>query len=281
MKKSGLFSYKLSIKRIPRLITSPLRIQPDFIIIGGQRCGSTSLYEYLISHQHIAPAFVKEVHYFDLNYKKGHFWYRAHFPTEIQQQYIRRRRQYRLITGESSPYYIFHPHAPSRIAKTFPDIKIIALLRNPIDRAYSHYQHQVRLGLENLTFGDAIEQEPARLHGEYEKMLTDESYFSFNHHAFSYLSRGLYARQLVVWRNLFPRDNLKVIHTEDLDKNPQSIMDSLFEFLNLPPWKLNSQKRLHQASYQKMGPSTREQLEAYFAPHNQELMELLGVAFEW
>ena len=281
MKKSGLFSYKLSIKRIPRILTSPLRIQPVYIIIGAQRCGSTSLYEYLTSHPHIAPAFVKEVHYFDVNYKNGNLWYRAHFPTLFQQHYVHLVQDYQLITGESSPYYIFHPHAPGRIAQNYPGIKIIALLRNPVDRAYSHYQHQVRLGLENLTFEDAIEHEPERLHGENEKMLNDENYFSFNHQAYSYLARGRYAQQLATWLNLFPRQNLKIIPTDELDANPQNTMDTLFDFLNLPAWKIISSHQFHQARYDTMNPTTREQLEAYFSPHNQDLNELLGVEYDW
>jgi hypothetical protein len=155
------------------------------------------------------------------------------------------------------------------------------LLRNPVDRAYSHYQHQVRLGLENLTFEDAIEHEPARLHGENEKMLSDENYFSFNHQAYSYLARGRYAQQLATWLNLFPRQNLKIIPTDELDANPQNTMDTLFDFLNLPAWKIISSHRFHQARYDTMNPTTREQLEAYFSPHNQDLNELLGVEYDW
>jgi hypothetical protein len=165
---------------------------PRFIIIGAQRCGTTSLYSYLIGHPYVASALQKEIHFFDLNFKKGVSWYRTQFPQLGEQGFI---------TGEGSPYYIFHPHVPKRIFDTVPRAKLILLLRNPVDRAYSHYHHEVKLGVEPLSFEDAIDREEERLHGQGEKIIADESYYSFNHQHYSYLCRGVYAYQLTVWNS--------------------------------------------------------------------------------
>ena len=172
-----------------------MRLLPDFIIIGVQRCGTTSLYCNLVQHPNIFPAFVKEVHFFDIDFIKGINWYRPHFPSRLYKYYITRICKQGFITGEASPSYIIHRLA-KRISKILPRVKIIILLRNPIYRAYSHYCHQVRKRRETLSFKHAIEKEAERLNGEAEKILQNENYNSFNHRRFSYLARGIYVDQL-------------------------------------------------------------------------------------
>ena len=153
-----------------RVSTNPLRMMPDFIIIGTQKGGTTSLYRYLIEHPCVAPIYIKEPHFFDIYFYKGLQWYRAHFPTAVEKYYARHIQKHDLITGEASPYYLFHPQAARRVAKTLPKARLIVLLRNPIDRAYSQYQHQTRQdGVEPLTFEEALECEEKRLAGEEEK----------------------------------------------------------------------------------------------------------------
>ena len=112
---------------------------PDFIIVGGQRCGTTSVYNNLISNPDVTPATKKEIHFFSDNYHKGLTWYQNQFKKS-------------LCTGEATPYYIFHPHSLRRISNDIPNVRIIILLRNPVDRAYSHYWLEVRLKNEHLSF---------------------------------------------------------------------------------------------------------------------------------
>jgi|SRR5690242_3518862 len=121
-------------------------ILPHFLIIGAQRCGTTSLFEYLARHPDVAPPSAKELHFFDSEYHKGDAWYRERFPS------LRNG----FITGEATPYYIFHPHTPTRVRDWNSKVKLIVLLRNPVDRAYSHYHHEVRLGTESLDFETAL-----------------------------------------------------------------------------------------------------------------------------
>ncbi|MEJ2557594.1 MAG: sulfotransferase domain-containing protein, partial [Anaerolineae bacterium] len=127
-----------------RLITRFMRVLPDFLIIGAQKCGTDSLFRYLGGHPCIKLASSKEAHYFDLKFDKGINWYRSHFPLIPYKYSVKRLRKQDLITGEATPYYLFHPHAPGRAAAIVPHVKLIVLLRNPADRAYSHYNHEVK-----------------------------------------------------------------------------------------------------------------------------------------
>ena len=146
---------------------------PDFLIIGTQRGGTTSLYNYLLARPQIAAATRKEVHFFDNNFHRGIPWYRAHFPSLIQGDMAETIRGQRFITGEASPYYLFHPHAPARAALVVPKAKLIVLLRNPVDRAYSHYCRMVKKGRETLSFEDALAQEEIRTRGEGQRLAAD------------------------------------------------------------------------------------------------------------
>jgi hypothetical protein len=263
-------------------LTAPLRLLPDFIIIGAQKCGTTSLYRFLTEqHPGIAPALEKEIHFFDIAFGKGLNWYRAHFPTILYKQYLKKVRGQDLITGEASPYYIFYPHASRRIFETVPQVKLIVLLRNPVERAYSHYHHQVTRGRETLSFEQAIEAEPQRLSGELEKILADENYISFNQAHFSYLARGIYVDQLQAWTNLFPPEQLLILNSEAFFADPAATYRQVVAFLNVPESVLQSTRKRNVGSYQKMSPATRQRLVEYFRPHNQRLYEYLGTNFNW
>lgn len=269
---------KAKPRRLPlwRRLTAPIRVLPDFAILGAQRSGTTTLYNNIIRHPAIFPASVKEVHFFDLFYQMGRNWYRAHFPTRMAMW-----RRSGAITGEGSPYYLFHPHAPRRMHETIPNARLIIILRNPIGRAQSHYEHTFRRKLENLPFQDAIAEEPGRLAGETAKILADKSYYSFNHQEYSYLARGLYADQLQAWEKYFPRDQMLVLINEELDADPDATYARIFEFLGVPPFSLGGFVRSNVAKYDKMSPELRERLAEYFRPHNQRLYEWLGRDLPW
>src|SRR5579863_10505639 len=175
-----------------RGITSPMRLLPDFLIIGAQRGGTTSLFHYLEAHPCIKPAVNKDLHFFDRKYNKGLAWYRGHFPTRIEQYYAQKIRRRAFVTGEASPSYLFHPHTPRRVVQAIPHVKLIILLRNPVSRAYSQYHHAVELGHESLAFEEAIQGEEERTAREQEKMLRDEHYYSEEFKHRSYLSKGIY-----------------------------------------------------------------------------------------
>src|SRR5260370_17949929 len=149
-----------------RLLTNRIRLLPDYIIIGTQRGGTTSLYFYLTELSGIAEAQNKEVHFFDDYYREGLRWYRSQFPTYFQKYYFERIRKQRFITGESSPYYLYHPVVPKRLAAIRPNARLIVLLRNPVDRSYSHHWLAPQQATEPFPFEKAIKFQAERLQRE-------------------------------------------------------------------------------------------------------------------
>ena len=256
-----------------RKATSKIRAMPDFLIIGGQRCGTTSLFNYIIEHPHILRPIRKEIHYFDLNYDRSIDWYRSHFPIS----YLRKG----FITGEASPYYIFHPHALRRIAETLPDVKLIVILRNPVDRAYSHYQYEVKLGVENLDLKEALDSEDGRVRGEIERMLIDEYMNSYNHRHFTYVSRGRYFDQIKRVFEYFPKDQTLIVENGELLREPQRVLESVFRFLDVGDWKQKIEKKYNVGSYEEMDNVLRQRLTSVFKGPNKELYNLLGEDFGW
>jgi Sulfotransferase domain len=248
---------------------------PDFLIIGAQKCGTTFLYNLLCQHPYVEPAATKEVHFFDTNFTKGVEWYRSRFSPPTQKE------GRKVLTGESSPYYIYHPHAARRAAQVVPGTRLIALLRNPVDRAYSDYNHKAREGRESLSFEEAIAAEEERLRGEKEKMLADEGYASPNYRKFSYLSRGVYVDQLKEWRGYFDEEQLLVLKSEDFFENTQAGFERSLAFLGLPHWETRVSGERNEGEYEQMNPATRQRLEDYFEPHNKRLYEFLGVDLGW
>jgi len=264
------------------VLTAHLRLLPDFLIIGTKRGGTTSLYNYLLAHPRVAPLFpaaqnIKGVHFFDTNFGRGLAWYRSHFPTRVARMASRRP----WVVGEASPYYLHHPHAPRRAREVAPGARLIVLLRNPIERAYSHYKERVRNGSEPLTFQEALAAEPERLAGETDRMREDPAYVSFAHEHQSYKSQGIYLPQVQAWMSQYPEAQFCVIRSEDLFVDPVAVYRRVLGFLNLPPWEPPTFRRFNFHPSDGMPASVREELTAFFAPHNQRLAESLGMDLGW
>ncbi len=269
-----------------RGITHPIRMLPDFLVIGTQRGGTTSLFHYLEDHPCIQPAVNKDLHFFDRKYAKGLAWYRGHFPTRIEHYYAQRVRGQALLTGEASPSYLFHPYAAKRVAQAVPHVKLIALLRNPVSRAYSQYHHAVELGHETLSFTEAIEDEEERTAREQEKIRQDPHYYSEEFKHRSYLTKGIYVDQLQMWMSLFPREQFLILKSEEFYADSAAVFNQVLAFLNLPAMELAVEKpafkQYNNNIYSaKMEPAMRQRLVEYFKPHNARLYDLLGVDFGW
>lgn len=248
-----------------RIESAHLEHPPDFMIIGTQRGGTTSLHHYLDEHPDVTMAFKKEVHFFDYFFFKGSDWYLSHFPLrgEVAQ------------TGEASPSYLFHPDVPKRVHAMFPDVKLIALLRNPVDRAYSHHQMQNRRGIDPLSFEEAIAEEPERLRD------CNPDIVRGNWRRYSYVSRGIYVEQLAQWLELFPREQFLFIKSEDFFHEPRRLFDQVLRFLELPSCPLPRFRAYNSHEYAPMQPETRRRLAGYYEPYNRRLFDLLGRDFGW
>jgi hypothetical protein len=250
-------------------------VLPDYLIIGTQRGGTTSLYEHLVRHPRIPRALTKEVRFFDVEFDRGLTWYRSHFPTQMY-KWAREQMGQSMVVGEATPDYMFDPRVPERVATTLPDVKLVVLLRNPVDRAYSHYWHQVSRGFEQLPFEEAIQRETDRT-----RRYGVEAPDSFERHHHSYLARGIYADQLNMWLDVFARDRFFIEASENLFREPARVVGDLFHFLGLPDHPYGSFPVLNANSSGRMQASTYENLTAYFRPHNERLYEILGSDLGW
>ena len=262
-------------------VTAPWRLSPDFLMIGASRCGTTSMFLALAGHpQVIRPAFRKGINYFDLNYGRGENWYRGHFPTAVAAR--------RAAAGhgepmafEASGYYLFHPLAMERLAHDLPAARLVVMLRNPVQRAFSAWKHERAGGFEDTTsFERALELEDGRLAGEVERMHIDPGYESFSHRHHAYRRRGQYAEQLERVFALAGRERVHVVESEAYYADPPREYARVLDFLGLSAFEPGfSQPKAHPS--EPMPPATRDMLTRHYAPHNERLAQLLGQPPSW
>ena len=259
-------------------ITGPLRVLPDFIIIGSMKCGTTSLYYDICEHPCASPAAYDEIGFFDSNFHLGLNWYRSMFPRKKQIEDVR-RKEGTAITGEDTPFYFWNPTAAKRIKKLLPNIKLISILRNPIDRAYSEYQDWSSRESNPPSFETVIENE-INLQREYPRLITEGNFEVFNQKN-SYLLKGVYVDQLKIWAGLFPKEQIFTLSTENLNSDPTAALESVFQYLNLPDYKIKNIQRQKQKKYVPMNSQTRKILVEFFKPHNERLFKFIGKKFDW
>ncbi|GAA0987497.1 hypothetical protein ENKNEFLB_00785 [Nocardioides aquaticus] len=268
--------------------TASRRPAPEFLVIGAKKGGTTSVINWLLRHPQVMGMIpraqsAKSPHYFDINYWRGQSWYLSHFPT-----YAARSRRAGKVglpqqTGESSPYYLFHPYAAERIRATTPDARLIAILREPVSRAYSNYWDRVATGNETLSsFEEAVAAEPARL-ARPESALADPRAYDFDHDHHAYLRRGEYAPQLRRYFEAFPREQLLVLTFDELRTDAEGVFQQVQQHLGLEDHALDQSLEAFnvRTDYPKIDPRTRDRLRDHFAPHNAELEQLLGRPLGW
>jgi hypothetical protein len=255
--------------------TADRRPAPDFLVIGGQRCGTTSLFRALLAHPQIRRAQLhKGVNYFDLDYGRGEDWYRGHFPTRSTADDLR--------VFDASGYYMFHPQAPGRIVRDLPDVRLIAMVRDPVERAYSAYKHELARGYEwEHSFARAIELEDARLEGEVERMMADPSYQSFNHRHHAYRRRGEYARLLEPFIEGLGRDRLLIIESESFFAQPEMEFERIIEFLDIAPTMPERFDRYNARPGDGLDAEVAERLRTHFESHDAALGDLIGHTPFW
>ncbi len=252
---------------------------PDFLIIGAQKSGTSSLYYYLAQHPQIVAVPHKEIHFFSFHYTQGWDWYRSQLGmTSPDRTHDSPRKLY----GEATPYYLFHPLVPPRIYQHIPQVKLIVLLRHPVDRAISHYHHEVKFGFERATLEEAIALEPDRLKGEVEKLQADPTYHSHNLQHYSYRSRGFYLEQLQRWMTYFPREQFLILNSETFYQQPGKTLARVLDFLHLPPLELANYPSYNAGNYLRVSTSIEQKLLDDFDRPNRELAQYLQDNFgQW
>lgn len=269
-------------ERLSHRVMPGERMQPDYLVIGVKRGGTTSLAEYLFQHPDVLEPYVpKGTRYFEVNHGRGRRWYDTNFPTEATARKHHKRTGVEPVTGDSSPYIVFHPLALGRVRQELPGARLVLSLRDPVVRAWSQYNYEVKRGFEDLDAMAALDAEPARLAGEVERMVADPSYLSKAHRHNAYLARGHYAEQLRHVYDLFPPEQVHVLFAEDLFAAPQATYDGIVDFLGLPRAPLTDPRAFKANSYEPLPDDVRVRLAAYYAEPNEELFTLLGRRATW
>lgn len=264
------------------MVTVPLRLQPSFLMVGASRSGTTSLFRALSGHPSVVrPAVNKGVRYFDLNYAHGHAWYAGHFPLRAAAQLAARPGSGPVITFEASGYYLFHPSCPPRIARDLPGVKIVVMLRDPVERAYSAWKHESARGFEWEPFERSLQLEGFRLHGELERIERDPTYESFCHRHHSHRSRGEYIDQIERYLQHIPRKDVHVIVSEEFFRHPARVFAALLDFLELPQHRPERFEQHNARPSEPMPRSARRLLENHYLPYNHRLEELLQRPLPW
>jgi len=267
-------------------LTSSFRLLPDYLIIGTKRGGTTSLARWLTQHPEISSLFPKRetrkgTYYFDVNYSKGMNWYKSFFPTKVSHELKEKRSGHKLLLGDATPYYLYHPHAPKRASRVIPNAKVIALLRNPIERAFSHWVERSRQGVETLPFDEAIDLEKTRLEGETQKMLEDPGYTSFPHQHYSYIDQGKYSQCLQRWMDVYPQHQILFLKSEDLYSEPKETYQQVLDFLEISEHEPKEFSAWNMKKKPELDPKVRKKLSTEFEEDIEKVESILQRKMNW
>jgi hypothetical protein len=259
-------------------LSAGARMLPSFLIAGGQRCGTTSMYRALAAHPAVIKAVLhKGVHYFDVGYRHGFAWYRGHFPLRSTGERVSAAVGARAQTFESSPYYMYHPLAAERIAAALPDVRLVVLVRDPVERAYSQHAHEVARGFETeRDFATALALEESRLAGEERRLRDDPGYHSHSHQHHAYRERGRHVEHLERLAAVFGRDRIHVVDSERFFAEPAPVYDGVLDFLGLPRLGHPAFERHNARPRSPLPAPLRAELTGYFAPYDDRLAGWLG-----
>ncbi|MDB9315602.1 sulfotransferase [Spirulina sp. CS-785/01] len=242
----------------------------DFLIIGIGKGGTSAVYRYLSEHPKILCPFQKELHFFNSNFELGLEWYLAQFPPlPIGGSFQ---------TGEATPWYLVSHGVADKVHQTFPKIKLIVLLRHPIDRAISQYYMLSRMGLENRSLEVAITSEI-----NYLSQLTDSDNLLTQYWQTErgYLWFSLYIYFIQEWMALFSSEQFLILRSEDLYHNTAQTLRQVYDFLEIPDYPLNSYPKYNASSYPQISDELYQKLADFFRPHNRQLEDYLGRKFFW
>jgi Sulfotransferase domain len=263
-------------------LTHRARMLPAVLIVGAQRSGTTSMYRTLSQHPAVLKAvWHKGVHYFDTDYARGLGWYQAHFPLRSRARRATQATGTPPVTFESSPYYMFHPLAAERISRDLPGVKLLVLLRDPVERAYSAHAHELARGYETEPFARALELEPSRLAGEVERIMADPAYVSHAHQHQAYRARGQYVEQLERLAGRFGRDRIHVVDSSDFFTAPEPVYKGVLDFLELPQLGHPAFERHNARPRSPMPDELRGALTEHFRPYDARLASWLGWEPSW
>lgn len=269
------------LHEIFNLVTSSFREYPDFFILGAARCGKSTIHNYLLQNPHVMNSFRNETSFFDINYEYGLNWYRSNFP--LHQNKLQRIKKVGSPIRIGEVIHIHSLFVPRRIKEIIKEPKIIVLLRNPVDRAFSHFLMSRELGDENEeSFKIALKKEGRRLKENENLEKNINSFSRHNRQWFQYKSNGIYVKVLGEWLKYFSKKNMKFVSSEQLFSNSLETIQEVEDFLELPKSQiLKNENTLQDVNEQKMEEKIRGELIEFFRPFNKELYSMIGIDFGW
>ena len=255
-------------------ITAAQRKLPDFLVIGGKRCGTTTLFEFLRQHQMIAEPVIDHMGFFDDNYSIGINYYKSFFPIKTEE--TAKKLDYDVTTS-----YLTSPFVAERVAKEIPNVKIIVLLRNPTSRAWSDYNASQKKDASEEEFQTYIYDYLQELEAsDFEEKVSKNDY-NMSEPFSNFIKKGLYAVYLKKWLKLFPRKNFLFISTESFSKDENKVFKQIFDFLGLSNFEIHKLQRMSKGNYEKLNPKIKNKLDLFFASHNDELFKLINEKYDW
>ena len=270
--------YHQLLKRNIFALTGSIRVLPDFLVIGAKRCGTTSLFYHLPEHPCISKSPHDNMGFFNDNFHLGVNWYKSFFPTIFTRNKIKSEFG-NFLAFDVTTTYMEEESTANNVYQIKPNMKIIVILRNPVDRAYSQYHLNLREKAEKRSFEDAMEENMNELNKESYERYEIKPKFSVEEN--NYLKKGLYAQQLRHWLNIFPMESMLILSTEEFESNQQVIYNKIFEFLNISQFEVKNTEKMEKGNYPQMKSETRSLLLDYFRSHNNELFKLINKKFDW
>lgn len=214
-------------------------------------------------------------------YRRGEGWPRANSPAALYGCAFQPLTRRRPVIGEASPYCLFHQHAPARVKASFPELNLLAPLRDAVERTVASYQHQVRQGRESVKVAEAFDSEQDRLATETARVQSSGTYNGEAHRPFSCRARGLHSEQLERLTAVFPREQFVILHTHDCFDRTDAVLTQVLDFLGLRHWQRPEGHRFNAAHCQRLDRTVHARLVALVAAHNQRPHELVGRDFGW
>ena len=257
------------------------RAMPNFIVIGAQKSGTSSMFSYLRQHPQIVRPIFKEPYFFDRNYHRGLGWYGCNFPSRRAIDRLNDRFGRPHLTFEATATYVFDENVPARIARDLKTRKFILLLRNPVERAISAYWHARRMGIETRSLAEAMESDRCRYH---EEELGESGRASAPGSAPrrpSYLRRGIYHEAVSRWQSVFSPADLLVLQSETMFADPATVMEQVFAFLDIPHLPHIDFAPQNVGTYDGRDVPVREMLQKFYRSHNAHLNDISRTRFSW
>ena len=267
------FAYHQLLKRHFFAITGPNRVLPDFLIIGAKRCGTTSLFTNLPEHPSITSSHHDNMGFFNDNFHLGVNWYRSFFTTKSHKRKIEKKIG-ECLSFDTTTTYMENRTTAENVKKIKSDMKIIVMLRNPIDRAYSQFNRTKKDNVEVGKFEDIIKE-------EINELVNEKNSFKIARNKSNYIKKGIYYEQLKPWFELFPRENIGIFPTEEFKIDSKKIYNEIFDFLNLPLFTIKNNRIMEKGDYSPMKKELRDYLSDFYKEHNEKLFKLIGKEFEW